>query len=206
MSNDYTLPLPPEPSVRMTLYGERCAEAARAPLLERIAELEKSFDELAAAVGWTRERCDQDGDSPVDVAIRLRADLAAKAGEVDALRAGIQKAIEEIDDAGPKALKYARQELETAIAQPSTPWVNPLAAEVEKYRADAERLEWLIANRLIAHQLSDSGLWMIVTGDFYPAIDGSEHETARNAIDDAISTLAARKGAEGDQLGEGSEG
>jgi hypothetical protein len=65
---------------------------------------------------------------------RLRAELAAKAGEVEALRAGIQKAIEEIDDAGPKALKYARQELETAIAQPSIPWVNPLAAEVSALR------------------------------------------------------------------------
>jgi hypothetical protein len=35
---------------------------------QRIAELEASFDELAAAVGWTKERCEQAGDSPVDCA------------------------------------------------------------------------------------------------------------------------------------------
>lgn len=47
---------------------------------------------------------------------RLHAELAAKAGEVGALRAGIERAMSEIEDAGPKALKYARQELDAAIA------------------------------------------------------------------------------------------
>jgi len=31
----------------------------------------KNFDELATVIGWTRERCDQTGDSPYDVAVEL---------------------------------------------------------------------------------------------------------------------------------------
>jgi len=62
---------------------------------------------------------------------RLRAELqnAAKAAldatalacekerEADALRRGIGKALDELEDAGPKALKYAAQELRAAMGE-----------------------------------------------------------------------------------------
>jgi hypothetical protein len=41
--------------------------------------------------------------------------LAAKSAEVEGLRAGIEKALDEIEDDGPKALKYAAQELRAAM-------------------------------------------------------------------------------------------
>lgn len=46
----------------------------------------------------------------------LLAEIDRLRAEVEALRSGIEKAMSEIDDAGPKALKYARQELEATIA------------------------------------------------------------------------------------------
>lgn len=50
-------------------------------------------------------------------ATRLRAELAAKSKEVQELHSGIAKALDEIEDAGPKALKYAAQELRTAMGE-----------------------------------------------------------------------------------------
>jgi hypothetical protein len=223
---DYTLPLVPNPnplhvlngydSQDMEDYGHACAEHVRGPLLARIAELERSFDELAAAVGWTKERCDQDGDSPADVAARLRAEVEAKAGEVGALRGFCQRVMQSWPEGDIDGfdLEQAAQEFgllqkvevsapcgpackcdeygaefptdcyhRTALLRGNEPWVNPLAAEVEKlraalsqcatavgasaapdcsveflacvprevelvvekYRADAERLNWLAA-------------------------------------------------------------
>jgi hypothetical protein len=57
MTTDYTLP--PLPFIAMThyqetrleSYGQQCAETARAPLLKRIAELERSRD-------FYKRRCD----------------------------------------------------------------------------------------------------------------------------------------------------
>lgn len=43
-----------------------------------IAESErlgKLFDDLASAIGWTKERCEQSGDSPFDVAKELQAEI-----------------------------------------------------------------------------------------------------------------------------------
>lgn len=54
---------------------------------KRVAELKSSFDELSSAIGWTKERCEQTGDSPFEVAAELneaKAELArrdAAAGE-----------------------------------------------------------------------------------------------------------------------------
>lgn len=45
----------------------------------------------------------------------LRAALAASRAEVEGLRAGIAKALDEIEDDGPKAMKYAAQELRAAM-------------------------------------------------------------------------------------------
>lgn len=37
-------------------------------LIDYATNLETSFDELSALVGWSKERCDQVGDSPMDCA------------------------------------------------------------------------------------------------------------------------------------------
>lgn len=44
--------------------------------------LTAEFDALAAAVGWTKERCEQTGDSPLDCAKALIAELAKKDAEI----------------------------------------------------------------------------------------------------------------------------
>lgn len=57
-----------------------------------------------------------------DVVIKhLSAERDALRAERDKLRDGISKALLEIEDAGPKALKYAAQELRAALAQPEPP-------------------------------------------------------------------------------------
>lgn len=38
------------------------------------AQAERSFDQLAEAIGWTAARCEQTGDSPFDVAQQLVKD------------------------------------------------------------------------------------------------------------------------------------
>ena len=61
-----------------------------------------------------------------------------------------------------------------------------LAALVE----DRGRLRWLVAHELLVHRMSDSGLWMIVSGDLSPAIDGGEYESPMAAIDAARAESA----------------
>lgn len=105
--SDYTLPCLPGPAIAKK-YGpqvEAYGHAVAAPLLARIAELEAEIAQVSGYCETLTQRCVDDTAENG----RLRA-------EVEALRAGIEKAISEIDDAGPKALKYARQELEAAIA------------------------------------------------------------------------------------------
>ena len=62
---------------------------------------------------------------------------------------------------------------------------------------DTRRLEWLIANELLVHRLSDTGLWMVTTGDLSPAIDGGEYDTPREAIDAGLAALSQQPGEEG---------
>jgi hypothetical protein len=85
-------------------YAEQVAE----PLRQRIAELEQEVEHGGERHNGTwvamLAECQARG-SEID---RLRA-------ENEALRSGIEKAIGEIEDASPKALKYAEQELRTAI-------------------------------------------------------------------------------------------
>lgn len=53
--------------------------------LGRVTELESSFDELAASVGFSEARLDQTGDSPIDCANQLQQRLTAadeRAGEL----------------------------------------------------------------------------------------------------------------------------
>ena len=58
---------------------------------------------------------------------------------------------------------------------------------------DTRRLEWLIANELLAHRLSDTGQWMITNADLSPAIYGGEYDTPREAIDAGIAALAGQQ-------------
>lgn len=48
---------------------------------------------------------------------RAEAEAAAAVERADHLEAGVNEALREIEDAGPKALKYAAQELRAAIAR-----------------------------------------------------------------------------------------
>lgn len=69
---------------RLNFEIERQRNDYRGSFAER-DQLRASFDELAAAVGWTKERCEQTGDSPVDVANQRSAQLEAR-GEAESLR------------------------------------------------------------------------------------------------------------------------
>ena len=51
--------------------------AERDAALGRVAELESSFDDLAASVGFSEARLDQTGDSPIDCANQLQQRLTA---------------------------------------------------------------------------------------------------------------------------------
>ncbi|WP_010219412.1 hypothetical protein [Pseudomonas syringae group genomosp. 3] len=57
------------------------SKAHLAPLQAKISRMNIQFDELAAAVGFTKTRCEQAGDSPLDCANQLQA-------EIEHLRAG----------------------------------------------------------------------------------------------------------------------
>jgi chromosome segregation ATPase len=89
-----------------TLYGstEGAREAEVKCLRERIAELER---ELIAEKARRREIDDE--------AYEYAEQVETLRAENEALRAGISSAISELQDAGPKALKYAEQELRAAI-------------------------------------------------------------------------------------------
>lgn len=53
------------------------ATAERDAALVRVAELESSFDELAASVGFSEARLDQTGESPIDCANQMQQRLTA---------------------------------------------------------------------------------------------------------------------------------
>jgi hypothetical protein len=79
---------------------------ARADLVERDQEvfilnsrlrvMAQSFDELAAAVGWTKERCNQAGDSPMDVARELMRDVVDQKSQLTRARAELDVAVRKI--------------------------------------------------------------------------------------------------------------
>lgn len=51
------------------------AEREQRYILEsKLRVVSQDFDDLARAVGWSPERCQQDGDSPITVAITLMKD------------------------------------------------------------------------------------------------------------------------------------
>ncbi len=137
MSNDYTprkeedeaFALPPVPYWLMRYdteavegYGAECAEAARAPLIARIAELEAEVIITAAALAQTNTECK-----------RLRAEVEAKAGEVEALRAALSQCAAAV---GARAAPDCSVEFLACVPR-------EVELVVEKLRADAERYRWL---------------------------------------------------------------
>ncbi|PYD05898.1 hypothetical protein DND90_21360 [Pseudomonas syringae pv. maculicola] len=59
------------------LYKEEIERlsARLAPLQVELTRMSAQFDELAAAVGFTKDRCEQAGDSPLDCANQLQAEI-----------------------------------------------------------------------------------------------------------------------------------
>ncbi len=97
----YTLPCLPGPAIakkygpQVEAYGHACAEAARAPLLARVAELEAENTALAESIALGPGVSEvKSASQEID---RLRADLAAKDGEVEALKSALAEARQEID-------------------------------------------------------------------------------------------------------------
>lgn len=168
-------------------YGHACAEHVRAEITPRVVEILKERDAALARVerlesllsGFVSDiaeelGCAADNESILLAAGQLRAELAAKAGEVEALRGFAQKVMEAWPECGLDGLDLEDHAKEFGLIQPtrvegpcgedcacldacadwptdcyhrtplltgSGPWVNPLAAEVEKLRADKERIE-----------------------------------------------------------------
>ncbi|KPB77923.1 hypothetical protein ACKUFS_11605 [Pseudomonas cannabina] len=54
---------------------QKCHRAHLAPLQVELTRMSAQFDELAAAVGFTKDRCEQAGDSPLDCANQLQAEI-----------------------------------------------------------------------------------------------------------------------------------
>lgn len=50
-------------------------------LQAEIERIHQQFDELAAAVGFTKDRCEQTGDSPLDCAMQLQAEITGSKKE-----------------------------------------------------------------------------------------------------------------------------
>ena len=220
MSNDYTKILPPvpraiaggflQPAVEaVEAYGHACAEHVRAEMtprvvaiikerdaaLARIAELEATLSGKEAAWAFLNRSIG-----------RLRAEVEAKAGEVEALRAVLTECADDLEAevnarASGDLPRRIERDLEPVrkaralLAQPAGEWVNPLAAEVEALRADAERYRWIKAQ---GHK-----------GPFYFSKTGQVDRDELDAAIDAArkgASQEADEGAEGDRLGEGSEG
>lgn len=61
---------------------------------------------------------------------------------------------------------------------------DALRETVGLFADDAQRLEFLIDKEVIPHKMGDTGLYMLIGADHYP-YNGEEHDTPREAIDDA---------------------
>lgn len=187
MSNDYTLP----PAYAFGLTQSRSLEdyghAVAAPLLARIAELEAARD---SDYEFDAMRHDRD---------RVSAEVEALTAANAALRECLRECADDLEaevsarSSGELSRRIERylepvRKARALLAQPSTSWVNPLAAEMEALRADAERWKWRKENPT-ARLVYAGGSWRVENWTAW-------HPSADAAVDAAI---AARKG-------EGSEG
>ena len=191
MSADYTLPpVPAHPDWQVDqcnwLERERdviasYGKAVAAPILARIAELERSHSEfLDARRAWLAS--DAIKQSAID---RLCAEVEAlRSCLSEHLRAAVacqNSVIETRGTDGMDRLSFANDRARALLAQPAGSWVNPLAAEVEKYKADAERYR------------------EVRRGARFSVIDGKGDELRTEVLDAAVdAAIAARKG-EGSQ-------
>ena len=101
-----------EPSIREMIaayYGQVYTKADAASAANRYIGLLTDYQEAEIA----RLRAELDNAAAAAVANMSLA--CEKEREADALREGISKALDELDDDGPKAVKYAAQELRAAM-------------------------------------------------------------------------------------------
>jgi len=180
--NDYRLPPFPKDYQGLSRdwldYGHACAEHVRVPLLARIAELEAEaviIRNQRERFGAERIRLLDDRDRAKEVSDRLRAELAAKAGEVEKLRADKAR-IEEVQN---DHLRIEPFEMRTPGGDDAD-----VGWRIYSHHQQAPRL------REVACHYAD---------DLRAAIDAAI--AARKG-----ASREADEGAEGDQLGEGSEG
>lgn len=158
-----------------------------ARLLARIAELEADVSQrkaqFRAAVRIGNERTKERD--------RLRA-------EVEALRNSLRECELFVRMAGldSKPAEKASEHARTLLAQPAGSWVNPLAAEVEKCRSDAERYACLKSMAKIGITKRQE---FIITLDLVPCPNHIGELDL--ALDDARkgASQEADEGAEGDQ-------
>lgn len=127
MSADYTLPPLPLPGYaafapQVQAYGHSCAEHVMAPLLARIAELETRTRAQSLSLRAAESRITY-----------LRSELAAKDGEVEKLRSALSQCATAV---GASACADCSVEFLACVPR-------EVELVVEKFRADAERLEWL---------------------------------------------------------------
>ena len=128
---------------------------------------------------------------------RLRAELEAITTANAALRAALTECADDLEaevnaraSAGelPRRIERDLEPVRKAralLAQPAGPWVNPLAAELEKLLADAERWKWRKENPT-ARLVYAGGFWRVESH-----LTMAWHDSADAAVDAAI---AARKG------------
>jgi len=60
-------------------------------LRQKVDAVSETFDQLAAAVGWSPARCNQAGDSPLDVALELSRDVVHLRGKLKQAEADLHE-------------------------------------------------------------------------------------------------------------------
>jgi hypothetical protein len=64
----------------------------------KLKVMAEAYDELAAAIGWTKERCNQTGDGPMDIARELLRDVTEQKKELARTNAELDVAIRKIEE------------------------------------------------------------------------------------------------------------
>lgn len=168
-----------------------------APLQAELTRMNQQFDELSAAVGFSKDRCEQTGDSPLDCAEQLKAEIDRLATENTALRA----AGELCAGAIPR-LDSARQERDQLKADLAERWeqiaeLNSEAVQLKARNAELEknhrRYEWIRSQGTKWSELSPA-LFERVNDECNPPYMALKFgEELDSAIDASISRAALSK-------------
>lgn len=101
-------------AVRLEAIAHKDQPLGRSAVSVRVVEAAATLRALAAE----NARLLADAQGHARDARHAESVAAAWKARVERLEAGITKAMDEIEDAGPKALKYAAQELRAALKEP----------------------------------------------------------------------------------------